>query len=161
MKIKEDFTKMQNATFGTWYKVIYHKYPSCYGYMNIKNDDCTLILKIENINGYGIGQLFFTNKDNRLLVLPWSAIVSMLPIENQEDNNKSDVIEIDHVEEVLNNFGIVVRNENGYRSINEIMQDIYSKFKRMRFTMDKEEFEITKNFILRTLLGIKLMNEFS
>lgn len=69
--------------------------------------------------------------------------------------------ELQHVEEVLNNFGVVIRDNNGYIPVNEVMQDIAFKLKNMREAMDKREFEIAKTFILQALLGKRLMNEFS
>ena len=69
--------------------------------------------------------------------------------------------ELQHVEDVLNKFGVVVRDDNGYLPINEVMQDIAFKLRDMRKTMDKREYDLAKHFILQTLLGKRLMNEFS
>lgn len=69
--------------------------------------------------------------------------------------------ELKHVEDALNKFGIMMRDDNGYLPVNEVMQDIAFRLRDMRKIMDKREYELTKNFILQTLLGKRLMNEFS
>lgn len=69
--------------------------------------------------------------------------------------------ELQYVEDALNKFGIMVRDGNGYPPVNEVMQDIAFRLRDMRKIMDKREYELTKHFILQTLLGKRLMNEFS
>lgn len=69
--------------------------------------------------------------------------------------------ELQYVEDALNKFGIMVRDGNGYLPVNEVMQDIAFRLRDMRKIMDKREYELTKHFILQTLLGKRLMNEFS
>lgn len=69
--------------------------------------------------------------------------------------------ELKHVEDKLNKFGIMMRDDNGYLPVNEVMQNIAFRLRDMRKIMDKREYELTKHFILQTLLGKRLMNEFS
>ena len=92
--------RQEKATYGSWYKVCYIKNSGLYGdqHMLYRNEDILLYSKVEtfrldNMNGYGIGTLFFNNIDDRLVVLPWSAIISMIPIdEPKEYNNKNNKV---------------------------------------------------------------------
>lgn len=82
---KERFKKQQDSTFGTLYEVTYIKSPCNYGEICPRRGEESYYTKkeltIENINGYGIGTVFFSDCKDRLIVLPWSAIISMIPVE--------------------------------------------------------------------------------
>lgn len=82
-------------------------------------------------------------------------------IGKQQFRNVIREAELQHVEEVLNRFGVIVKDDNGYLPANEVMQDVAFKLRDMRKIMDNKEYALTKNFILQTLLGKRLMNEFS
>ena len=83
IKFNKDFKKMQDNSFGSWYKVTYIKSCEYYQYHpNDLGDICaTIKLRLENINGYGRGTLFFTTQDNKLTVLNWATIIAMIPVE--------------------------------------------------------------------------------
>lgn len=82
---RKRFNEVQDATIGFLYKVCYIKNWTDYGKNIIRNNDILEYckseeLRIDNINGWGIGFVFFINKDNKLVYLPWCAIISMVPI---------------------------------------------------------------------------------
>lgn len=81
----ENKDNTKNNTIGTKYLVSFWK--NVYNYPNrplIRNSDLQDIITeeliVDNINGYGIGQIYFINNKNQTLLLPWCAIISMIPI---------------------------------------------------------------------------------
>lgn len=54
-----------------------------------------------------------------------------------------------YVEEVLNRFGIIVRDEvGGFKPVNEVMRNIAYLLKEMRETTSKREYEITSSLTI-------------
>ena len=88
---RKKIIQIQNNTFGTLYNVCYLKHWIFYGKRPVFHEYeitsfCkTERLRIDNINGYGIGLVFFINEKNQMVVLPWCAIISMIPIDEDED----------------------------------------------------------------------------
>lgn len=82
--------QIQNNTFDTLYNVCYLKHWNLYGKRPVFKDDEIIEyckcekLRVDNINGYGIGVVYFINEKNQMVVLPWCAIISMTPV--NEDN---------------------------------------------------------------------------
>lgn len=88
-KDKENIVKIYEATIGTRYLVSFWK--NIYNYPHqplIENNDLADItteeLIVDNINGLGIGQVYFINNKNQIILLPWCAIISMIPIKEKE-----------------------------------------------------------------------------
>lgn len=85
------FKEQQESTCDTLYSVTYIKSAGNYGEICPRRGESpyyiTRELTLINVNGYGIGTVFFVNKDDKLVVLPWSAIISMIPVEEKEISN--------------------------------------------------------------------------
>ena len=89
-KEKTESKLICDNTIGTWYNVCYLKHWSLYGRKPIfrcedeVREYCKYEeLMINNINGLGIGCVFFINKNNQMVVLPWCAIISMVPVDKK------------------------------------------------------------------------------
>ena len=89
-KAKTELKLIYNNTIGTWYNVCYLKHWSLYGrkpifrYEDEVREYCKCEeLMINNINGLGIGCVFFINKNNQMVVLPWCAIISIVPVDKK------------------------------------------------------------------------------
>jgi len=90
----------EKAMLGTTYKVTFipnvyeavenRRHPN--SYTNIIHSQ-KLIL--ENINGYGCGTLFFVDKDNKLVVLDWVQIISMLPLKEDLELTPCEILQSD------------------------------------------------------------------
>lgn len=86
---RKNFDKTIDNFFGKWYTVCFitKDYSSfkdtrrCEKYFKYAN------LRLDNVNGWGIGTLFFTDENNRLVVLDWRNIISMIPCNIQNDDN--------------------------------------------------------------------------
>ena len=89
-KEREKAIQIQNNTLGTLYNVCYLKHWSLYGKRPVFKDNEVIEfckcerLRVDNINGYGVGVVYFINEKNQIIVLPWCAIISMTPV--NEDN---------------------------------------------------------------------------
>jgi hypothetical protein len=72
----------------------------------------------------------------------------------QEEENQ-------HVEQILNGFGIHTRDEDTglYLSVNEVMVSIGKMLKQIRETNDEKYYQIAKESILLALLGHRYRNE--
>lgn len=85
--------QIQNNTFGTLYNVCYLKHWNLYGKRPVFKDDEIIEyckcekLRVDNINGYGIGVVYFINEKNQMVVLPWCAIISMTPVNEGNGGN--------------------------------------------------------------------------
>lgn len=68
--------------------------------------------------------------------------------------------EILNVEDVLNKYGIsMMDNKKNFRPTNEVLIDICNILKRIRKSRCKKEFEANKEYILKTLVGIRNLCE--
>ena len=87
---RKNFDKTIDNSFGKWYRVCFiakdynsfddtRRYEKYFKYAN---------LRLDNINGWGIGTLFFTDENNRLVVLDWRNIISMIPCNTQNDDSE-------------------------------------------------------------------------
>lgn len=86
----KDGKKVIENSFGTWYKVCFVPIKSKYQTIDENRRDMNNFvfenLRLDNINGWGIGTLFFTNEKNQLVVLDWRSIISMYPLNNTNDS---------------------------------------------------------------------------
>lgn len=94
MNHRKEAMKIQENSFGTWYKVCF--VPTIYREFEIESarDKKYFVyktLRLDNINGWGSGTVFFIDEDYRLVVLDWRNIISMIPLDKQpieiEDTN--------------------------------------------------------------------------
>lgn len=95
---KENIIKIHEATIGTKYLVSFWKNLCNYPHQPlIRNNDLSDIateeLIVDNINGLGIGQVYFINDKNQIILLPWCAIISMIPI-NEKVKNYDEPLDI-------------------------------------------------------------------
>lgn len=80
-------------SFGIWYKVCFVPIKSKYQVIDENRRDTSNFvfenLRLDNINGWGIGTLFFTNERNQLVVLDWRSIISMYPLNNADETTEN------------------------------------------------------------------------
>ena len=83
----KDGKQVIENSFGTWYKVCFVPRKYCGITFNEvrRNEDNYIYstLRLDNINGWGIGTVFFTNEQYQIVVLDWKNIISMIPLNEQ------------------------------------------------------------------------------
>ena len=86
---RKNFDKTIDNSFGKWYTVCFiaKNYNSFDETRRCENHFKYASLRLDNVNGWGIGTLFFTDESNRLVVLDWRNIISMIPCKSQDDEN--------------------------------------------------------------------------
>lgn len=79
---KQELEKIQNESLGSWYEVTYIP-----DYMDFQcptsryQEICKkTILRLNNMNGWGIGTVLFITEDNKVMVLHWRSIIAMIPV---------------------------------------------------------------------------------
>jgi len=80
-----NYQKFIDDNCGKWFDVTYieHYYMLKYHVSDLV-DICTCHkLMLDNASGMGHGTLFFANEENRLAVLNWAQIISMIPIKDK------------------------------------------------------------------------------
>jgi len=73
----------------------------------------------------------------------------------------NDECNLEHAVEVLQGYGIRVEDDNAnYRSVCDVMVDICRTFRFWReLGIREDEFKLRKYIILKSLVGVKYMNE--
>lgn len=69
-------------SFGCWYNVCYCIQDRYCPFKESRNNQLNFVynkLRLDNVNGLGFGNLFFTNNNGQIVVLDWRQIISMIP----------------------------------------------------------------------------------
>jgi len=70
-------------------------------------------------------------------------------------------VEIDNSAKTLTNLGIQMYESDGsYRPFNEVMMDLGRAIKLLRETEDRQQFEIMRSYIYRSLVGVRYEIQF-
>lgn len=79
----EDMENIESNSVGSWYGVCYCVPLRHMDFKEARRDTERFIhskLRLDNIGGWGYGNLCFVNEKNQLVVLDWRQIISMLPV---------------------------------------------------------------------------------
>lgn len=83
----EDMENIESNSVGSWYKICYCVPFKHMDFKEARQNTERFIydrLRLDNIGGWGHGNLYFVNEKNQLVVLDWKQIISMIPIPTKE-----------------------------------------------------------------------------
>lgn len=84
----QELMEMMKESFEQWYDVCYCIPTVGETFRDVRRRSDGYYhqkFKLSNINGIGIGTVFFVNQKNQLVVLDWQNIISMIPVDNKKE----------------------------------------------------------------------------
>ena len=161
----EDFKSLTGRKFGITYKDIkdYWHNGRRVATLNDKSYAPSKLNYVEGVieNFCPTAEVVISSKDYGFTIISYYTIVQMEEIIEDDSDKDLRQSEVDNAYKTLMNIGVqMCEPDSSYRPFNEVMIDLGRVIKNLRESTEEKQFETTRDYVYRSLVGLRYFNQF-
>jgi len=155
----EDFKSLTGRKFGITYKDIKDYWHNGRRVATLNDKSYYVEGVIENF--CPTAEVVISSKDYGFTIISYCTIVQMEEIIEDDSDKDLRQSEVDNAYKTLMNIGVqMCEPDSSYRPFNEVMTDLGRAIKNLRESMEEKQFEIMRDYVYRSLVGLRYFNQF-